>query len=573
MSNPGPIQPGANPAKGPGEPSEEVKKGRFKEELQKVQKISKTDEDSQAKKKKKQSQGDVEEEDASAQAAPLAPPPGFTLHETKTTSVYDAKSGTVQEKQIDATSPTSKMVATPSKGLLGSQTPVTSSTSSSQEETEEPINQPTQNTPQPSSSSAQTSTSETPTQPQQTQEQEQEQEPSPTYTNAAPAQDQINTQDNQSLYSQKASSDETSSLETDHKALEKLKKDIEKLEKQIKEFEEKGKADLIPELLTKKQALFEKGLVLEKTLKKVLSKQNKAPHEKEEKEILSKSTRPTLQTKEVKQATAFKQKDNLDQDIEAKTPSTKEPIDAFEEKPQTFEEKKILQEKPILNAKQQAAFDHVKTADDTSLKPLTPLPLKGEKAINPDEKVEALLKKQAKEKKKKIEETQNQSRQEAAPQDAQTNPLTPLQMAPQAPEAPAPSGTLSPKMHELFQTMVGLVMIKNLKTEGLEGTRTEVTLNNPEYAKSPFYNLKIVITEYQTAPGAYNIELQGNSQQNTLITPTLPKLLNAFADPRTALPFTVNRLEVTIKKEDAEKRVKKVQSTTSGQKDFDDTPG
>jgi hypothetical protein len=82
-----------------------------------------------------------------------------------------------------------------------------------------------------------------------------------------------------------------------------------------------------------------------------------------------------------------------------------------------------------------------------------------------------------------------------------------------------------------------------------------------------------VITEYQTAPGAYNIELQGNSQQNTLITPKLQSLTAAFADPRNALPFTVNRLEVTLKKEDAEKKVRKVQSTTSGQKDFDDTPG
>jgi hypothetical protein len=124
-----------------------------------------------------------------------------------------------------------------------------------------------------------------------------------------------------------------------------------------------------------------------------------------------------------------------------------------------------------------------------------------------------------------------------------------LDGTPTPPVTPTNAGYLSPQVHQIFQTMVGLVIVKQL-TEGSEGTQTQISLNNPEYENSIFYGLKLVITQYKTAPGAFNIELQGTSTQNALLNAESAKLISALNDNRYNLPFTINRLEVSLKKED-----------------------
>lgn len=148
-----------------------------------------------------------------------------------------------------------------------------------------------------------------------------------------------------------------------------------------------------------------------------------------------------------------------------------------------------------------------------------------------------------------------------------------MHLAPIPPSEPILKGSfLSPEVHELFQTLVGLVMVKQLTKDGNIMTTTEVSLNNPEYQNSKFYGLKIVITEYETAKGSFNIELQGNSQQNAVLQKESAKLISAFADNRYNLPFTINRLEISVKKEE-DFLFKRKESVKGGNKDMHDNKG
>lgn len=149
-------------------------------------------------------------------------------------------------------------------------------------------------------------------------------------------------------------------------------------------------------------------------------------------------------------------------------------------------------------------------------------------------------------------------------------PPVPIAGPPPIPEAPASGSYLSPQVHELFQTMVGLVMVKQITDAGQIGTEMEVSLNNPEYEKSLFYGLTIKITEFKSAPGSYNIELIGNSAQGKLLTQESRKLISAFQDNRYNLPFTVNRLDISLKKEDKEYLFKRKESVTGDGKNAGD---
>jgi hypothetical protein len=151
--------------------------------------------------------------------------------------------------------------------------------------------------------------------------------------------------------------------------------------------------------------------------------------------------------------------------------------------------------------------------------------------------------------------------------------LPPMSQAPSPPESLPQASYLSPQVHELFQTMVGLVMMKQLTHEGMQGTQTEISLNNPEYENSQFYGLKIIITEYKTAPGAFNLELQGNGAQNALIAKESAKLISAFNDNRYNLPFTINRLDVSLNKEESDFLFKRKGSAKGGDQNSNDNSG
>lgn len=174
--------------------------------------------------------------------------------------------------------------------------------------------------------------------------------------------------------------------------------------------------------------------------------------------------------------------------------------------------------------------------------------------------------KEEEKKEQKIQEVDNTQSALMTPQEIQA----PINQPPQAPEPAAPASYLSPEVHELFQTMIGLVMVKQITNEGGPATEMEISLNNPEYQKSKFFGLTIKITEFKSAPGSYNIELMGSGDQTKILQEQSRKLISALNDNRYSLPFTVNRLDVSLRKDDKEFLFKRKESVKGDSNDASD---
>lgn len=214
-----------------------------------------------------------------------------------------------------------------------------------------------------------------------------------------------------------------------------------------------------------------------------------------------------------------------------------------------------------------------KTApEETSLKKVTKKSLPDEPTKAPlDDKKQTRLQEDfapstKKEKEKKEHKIQEIDSSSSATLSMSSLPI-PINAPPPAPIAQAQASYLSPAVHELFQTMVGLVMVKQIINEGGPASLMEIALNNPEYANSKFFGLTIKITEFKSAPGVYNIELVGSSAQTQLLEAEKIKLISALNDNRYSLPFTVNRLDVSLKKEDKDFLFKRKESVKGDNKD------
>jgi hypothetical protein len=206
------------------------------------------------------------------------------------------------------------------------------------------------------------------------------------------------------------------------------------------------------------------------------------------------------------------------------------------------------------------------------------LSLKDDQKEEPKAKQQAFLKK-SEAKLKETKSTHSQKQEEKKEQKVQgisdtsstlwanQAPTVPINEPPPTPEPPAKAGYLSPEVHELFQTMIGLVMVKQISGEGGPASEMEIALTNPEYANSKFFGLTIKITEFKSAPGSYNIELVGSSDQTKILEEQKRKLISALNDNRYSLPFTVNRLDVSLKKEDKEFLFKRKESVKGDHKD------
>ncbi len=72
-------------------------------------------------------------------------------------------------------------------------------------------------------------------------------------------------------------------------------------------------------------------------------------------------------------------------------------------------------------------------------------------------------------------------------------------------------------------------------------TKTTINLDNPKFANSVFYGAQIVISEFSTAPKAYNIQLLGNQQAVALFTNNAQELVAAFQAGN--YTFKVNRID------------------------------
>lgn len=103
----------------------------------------------------------------------------------------------------------------------------------------------------------------------------------------------------------------------------------------------------------------------------------------------------------------------------------------------------------------------------------------------------------------------------------------------------APFANLPAPVAALFERMVGVMTVMNTPGSGV--TETTINLDNPKFANSVFYGTQIIITEFSTAPKAYNIQLLGNQQAITLIDNNKQELLAAFQAGN--YTFKVNRID------------------------------
>lgn len=101
----------------------------------------------------------------------------------------------------------------------------------------------------------------------------------------------------------------------------------------------------------------------------------------------------------------------------------------------------------------------------------------------------------------------------------------------------APFAHLPAAVAALFERMVGVMTVMN--TTGI--TQTTINLDNPKFANSVFFGAQIIISEYSTAPKAFNIQLLGNQQAVNLFTSNAQELVAAFQAGN--YTFKVNRID------------------------------
>ena len=126
---------------------------------------------------------------------------------------------------------------------------------------------------------------------------------------------------------------------------------------------------------------------------------------------------------------------------------------------------------------------------------------------------------------------------------AARGPLLPLPN-----QSPVPYMQLSPAILELFERMVGAMVIMN--TSGIK--ETVIHLNMPQMANSVFYGSEIIIREYSSAPKEFNIQLMGTAQATEQFQSKINALYNAFHTGN--FDFKVHRIETGIRPESIKRK-------------------
>lgn len=113
---------------------------------------------------------------------------------------------------------------------------------------------------------------------------------------------------------------------------------------------------------------------------------------------------------------------------------------------------------------------------------------------------------------------------------------------------PTGSAFSSYQISQLFDRIAGVMTVMELSGT----TTTELTLSGEEFASSVFYGARITITEYSTAPKAFNVQLSANPEAVALFQGNMPNLLANFASGNYA--FRVHRLETNVEEHPLFKR-------------------
>ena len=118
-------------------------------------------------------------------------------------------------------------------------------------------------------------------------------------------------------------------------------------------------------------------------------------------------------------------------------------------------------------------------------------------------------------------------------------PTLPADVQPMAQTAATQAAPyLRPETLSLFYQMVGTIYVMTSQS-GV--SRTEIVLNNPNFADSKFFGATITIEKYETAPDSFNIRLTGSQAAVTSFKENIPSLMTAFQNGN--FTFRVNRVE------------------------------
>lgn len=150
---------------------------------------------------------------------------------------------------------------------------------------------------------------------------------------------------------------------------------------------------------------------------------------------------------------------------------------------------------------------------------------------------EAMTEKERKEVKEKPKEGAETPLTTALPEKVPSMGAPPPTQAGATTPVSAPFANLPPQVQQLYERMVGVMTV--MHETGV--TQTTINLDNPRFSNSAFFGTQIIITEFSTAPKAFNIELLGNQQAVNLISQNTEELLAAFQTGQ--YNFKVNRID------------------------------
>ncbi|MBS0626179.1 MAG: hypothetical protein JSS32_09035 [Verrucomicrobia bacterium] len=120
-------------------------------------------------------------------------------------------------------------------------------------------------------------------------------------------------------------------------------------------------------------------------------------------------------------------------------------------------------------------------------------------------------------------------------------PALPADIQPMAQSATVQAAPyLTPETMSLFYQMVGTIYVMTAPT-GI--SRTEVVLNSPSFAYSKFYGATITIEKYATAPDSLNIRLTGSNEAVMAFNQNISSLVAAFQNGN--FRFRIGRIDAS----------------------------
>lgn len=139
----------------------------------------------------------------------------------------------------------------------------------------------------------------------------------------------------------------------------------------------------------------------------------------------------------------------------------------------------------------------------------------------------------------------------------QPSPLDISIPAPTTAPTATPFINLPPQILQIYERMVGVMTV--MTAAGV--TETTINLNAPQFEGSVFFGAQITITEFSTAPKAFNIEFIGSPQATNLFKGNVEELVAAFQAGN--YNFKVHRIDTsvspTMREEQRPGRVKRKQ--------------